>query len=273
MPTHNYLDKILVDKQQEVDRLIEKTKVDPNHYLNIILSQNRPLSTHFSKSLKGGDLAVIAEVKRQSPSVGKIHEIDDPVELAFKYCQGGASSISVLTDAKHFGGSLGHLSQVANGLALQYPNVSLLRKDFIIHPLQLAEAVASGAKAVLLIVNAVGENLAFLLQEAQRLGLEVLTEVHDLAELELALKVNAPIIGVNHRNLTTFAIDLGISETLRPLIPPHVITVAESGIHEPSQAKHMRELGYDAILVGEALVRSEDPSRLIKLMKGKDKED
>lgn len=272
MKSANYLDKIIIHKKQEVERLMNETKIDPEHHLNKILNQIHKPCAHFSAALKGPNLAIIGEVKRRSPTCGEIERINDPAELALKYCQGGASAISVLTDAKSFGGSLLDMSQVTHALDLQYPNVSVLRKDFILHPLQLAEAVSAGANAVLLIVHTVGKNLTFLLQEARRLGLEVLTEVHDLADLELALEAEAPIIGINHRNLTTFEIDLSISAILRPLIPPHIITVAESGIHQPMQAKQMRELGFDAILVGEALVRSKDPSKLIKLMRGENDE-
>lgn len=268
MKPAQHLEKIIAYKKQEIERLIDETKNNTEHSLNRILSQNHQPSTHFSAALTGNNLAVIGEVKRRSPTCGEIGRIDDPSELALKYCQGGASAISVLTDAKGFGGSLLDMSLVAGSLKLQYPGISVLRKDFILHPLQLAEAVSAGANAVLLIVNAVGKNLKILIQEAGRLGLEVLTEVHDLPELELALEAEAPIIGINHRNLNTFEIDLSLSEALRPMIPPHIITVAESGIHQPGQAKQMRELGFDAILVGEALVRSKDPSRLIKQMKG-----
>ena len=272
MKSASYLDNIILYKKQEVDRLIHETKDTPEHNLNQILNQIHTPNSHFSNALKGPNLAVIGEVKKRSPSLGEIGQIDNPAELALKYCQGGASAISVLTDAKSFGGSLSDMNQVKQAIKGQYPHVSILRKDFIIHPLQLAEAVYAGANAVLLIVHAVGKNLTFLLQEAKRLGLEVLTEVHDLADLELALEAEAPIIGINHRNLTTFEIDLGVSAILRPLIPSHIITVAESGIHQPHQAQQMRELGFDAILVGEALVRSKDPSKLIKLMRGKNDE-
>lgn len=264
----NHLDKIIAYKKQEVDQLIEDTKSNPKHALNLILNRDHQLSNHFSTALKGSTLSIIGEVKRRSPTCGEIRSIEDPSDLALKYCCGGASAISVLTDAKGFGGSLDDLSQVSQKLKSEYPTVSVLRKDFILHPLQLAEAVLVGANAVLLIVNVVGKNLKFLLQEARRLGLEVLTEVHNLPELELALEAEASIIGINHRNLSTFKIDLGLSEILRPLIPSHIITVAESGIHHPKQAKQMRELAFDAILVGEALVRSKDPSDLIKQMKG-----
>lgn len=268
MKRNDYLDKILVRKKQELEQLINETKRDPKHPLNQILNQSRAPSTHFSKALKKPGLNVIAEVKRRSPSLGEIGQIDNVAELALKYCQGGASAVSVLTDGEGFGGSLSDAKLVAQTLATQYPSVAVLRKDFILHPLHLAEAVLVGAHAVLLISHAVGNNLKFLIQEAHRLGLETLTEVHDIEGLQLAIEAGAPIIGINHRNLTTFELDLNISQTLRPMVPPHTIAVAESGIHEPSQAKRMQELGYDAILVGEALVRSKDPTKLIRQMKG-----
>ncbi len=267
MKPSTYLDKIVAYKKQEVENLILEVKSNSEHALNKILERSYLPSTHFSAALKGPNLAIIGEVKRKSPLRGEIGRIDDSCELALKYCHGGASAISILTDERSFGGSLHDMHQVRQRLALQYPKVSVLRKDFILHPLQLAEAVAAGAKAVLLVVNVVGKSLPFLLKEAKRLGLEVLTEVHDLPELESALEAEASIIGVNHRNLHTFEIDLGISEILRPHIPSHVITVAESGIHQPEQAKRMRALGFDAILVGEALVQSSDPSGLIRQMK------
>lgn len=177
MKPTDYLDKILGHKKVEVDRLAQATKADPNHPLNKILSQTHLPGTHFSKALKG------------------------------------ASAISVLTESSGFGGSLTDLSQVANALATRHPQVSALRKDFIIHRLQLAEAVLAGAKAVLLIVHALGKELKPFLQQAQNLGLEVLTEVHDLAELEIALAAEAPIIGINHRNLTTFEINLDLPKS------------------------------------------------------------
>lgn len=272
MKKTDYLDRILTRKKQEVASLIQETESNPKHILNQILGQTHILKSHFSKSLKRQGLGVIAEVKRRSPSLGEIRQIDNPAELALKYCQGGASAISVLTDMEGFGGSISDARQVVQAVTLQYPDVAVLRKDFILHPLQLAEAVYAGVNAVLLISHAVGKNLKLLIQEAQRLGLETLTEVHDLTGLKLALEAEAPIIGINHRNLETFEMNMNISEMLRPLIPPHVVAVAESGIHEPSQAKRMRELGFDAILVGEALVRSNDPSMLIKQMRGGENE-
>lgn len=260
----NELDKIIKRKQEEVDKLIHKTPAD--HPLNRIRTERS--SQRFSTALKQQHLTLIAEVKRRSPSVGEIGEIDDPARLALQFCQGGASAISVLTDFDGFGGSLCDLQLVSKGLAQEFPHVPILRKDFILHPLQLAEAVLAGASAVLLIAAILGPNLKNLIQESERIGLETLTEVHDFADLEIALEAGAPMIGVNHRNLKTFEIDLSRTAALRPHIPDPVVTVAESGIHAPEQARQMRDLGYDAILMGEALVRSKEPGKLIARMKG-----
>jgi indole-3-glycerol phosphate synthase len=268
MKTANYLKDIIHRKRKEVDKLIDETQINPQSPLNKIFDKTDSQTKRFSMALKQPGLSVIGEVKRQSPSCGKIQQIVDPAELALNYCRGGASAISVLTDSQGFGGSLSDLKNVVHAVSLKYPHVAILRKDFIIHPLQLAETALSGAHAVLLIANVIGKDLKFFLQETERLGLEALTEIHDLADLKLALEAQAPIIGINHRNLATFEVDLSLSDTLKPLIPPYVITVAESGIHQPEQAMHMLQLGFDAILVGEALVRAENPSQLIKLLKG-----
>ncbi|NGX37067.1 MAG: Indole-3-glycerol phosphate synthase [Chlamydiae bacterium] len=272
MKTTNYLDEIIKRKKEEVKQLVELTKSNPNHVLNKILDQNRAPSTKFARALRGSTLAVIGEIKRSSPSAGVIQEIADPVELALEYCRGGVSTISVLTDKEGFGGSLDDLCQISLELGKEYSHIPILRKDFILHPLQLAEAVYAGASAVLLIVGVLGNDLKTFVDEATQLGLETLTEVHSLEELELALKANCPIIGVNHRNLKNFTIDLTLSETLAPIIPAYVISVAESGIQEPSQARKMDALGYDAVLVGQALVRSKNPSLLIAQMKGEPNE-
>lgn len=243
----NYLDRIIMNKRKEVEFL-----------------KNSKLK-RFSSALRQSRLAVIGEIKRRSPSKGKIGEIADPAALALTYCQAGASAVSVLTDSA-FGGTLDDLQQVAK--ALEEYRVPVLRKDFIIHPLQLVESVLAGASAVLLIARLLGGQLKDFIEDAAKVGLETLTEVHDLQDLELALEAKAPIIGVNHRNLETFEIDLSLSETLRPHIPSHVIAVAESGIHSAVEAKRMRELGYDAILVGEALVHAGNCPALITAMQG-----
>jgi indole-3-glycerol phosphate synthase len=267
MKSTHYLDQIMRQKRLEIKQLIQIMETDPNHPLNVILDQNKTLKNRFSKALDRPNLTVIGELKRRSPSRGDIQKITDPVLLAMQYCQGGASAISVLTDSTHFGGSINDLQKVSHALAIKHPDIPTLRKDFIIHPLQLAEAVFAGASAVLLIACVLGKELKMLIKEAGRLGLETLTEIHDIADLELAIEAEAPVIGVNHRNLKTFEIDLNISEALRKHIPPHVIAVAESGIHTPEQAQRIHSLGYHAILVGEALIQSKNPSELIMRMK------
>ncbi|WP_068469817.1 indole-3-glycerol phosphate synthase TrpC [Candidatus Protochlamydia phocaeensis] len=270
MSNHPYLDQILNRKRKEVQALIKRADQDPQNLLHQTLSQERKANGRFASALKGPKLGIIAEVKRRSPSVGKIGEIVDPAKLALNYCQGGASAISVLTDLGGFGGTLKDLQQVSQEISCSRAVVPVLRKDFIIHPLQLAEAALAGASAVLLIAGLLGKELKVFLEASVRLGLEALTEVHDVEDLELTLEAGAPIIGVNNRNLRTFEVDLKRSEELRPRIPPSAIAVAESGIRTPDQAKRMHELGYDAILVGEAFVQSKDPAALIALMRGEE---
>lgn len=264
----DFLEKILIQKKQLVERLITETHQNQQHPLNRILELHHPSNLLFSKALRHHSLSVIGEIKRRSPSVQEIGSIPDPSSLASEYCQAGISAISVLTDTPNFGGSLDDLKQVAAYTKAHYPFVPVLRKDFIIHPIQLAEAVLAGAHAALIIVAAVGRDLKSLLKVAKKLGIEILTEVHDREELDIALEEEAEIIGVNHRNLKTFQIDLNLSEKLRPLIPSNVITVAESGIHDAHQAKRIREYGYDAILIGEALVRSNNRFDFIRQMRG-----
>lgn len=234
MKKGNYLEQIVHRKRQEVARLIQETANAAEHPLNQLLEDIKPTGTRFSKALKKPHLAVIGEVKRRSPSVGEFGAITDPSGLACTYCQGGASAISVLTDS-HFSGTLSDLKKVASSIANKYPSVAILRKDFIIHPLQLAEAVHAGAHAVLLLANVLGKDLKHLIKEANRLGLESLTEIHDDQDLEFALEANAPIIGVNNRNLNTFEIDLNISMKMHPKIPSHIISVSASGSIFPTK--------------------------------------
>jgi len=259
----DYLDEIIKQKKQEVDRLIQITQADPDHPLNKIFKKRRKSQGRFSAALKRPGLAVIAEVKRRSPSRGEIREIIDPTSLALEYCHGGASAVSVLTDMKSFGGSLEDLERISK--AVEIPT---LRKDFIIHPLQLAEAALAGASAVLLIARLLKSDLKMFIDEAARMGLEALVEVHDTEDLKLAIAAGAQIIGVNHRNLKTFELDLTISERLSPLIPTHITTVAESGIYTPEQAKRVQDFGYNAILVGESLVCANNPREFLNQLIG-----
>lgn len=206
----------------------------------------------------GGDerVAVIAEVKRRSPSGGAIAPDLDPARLAAAYAAGGAAAISVLTDAPFFGGSLGDLAAVRAAVGLP-----LLRKDFLIDPVQLYESRAAGASAVLLIVRALDRGLLRELSDvAAALGLARLVEVHTADELEAAAALEPEAIGVNSRDLDTFTVSLdGIAPLLR-LVPTGVLAVAESGISTAGDVTRVADWGADAVLVGTALARAADPA-------------
>lgn len=217
-----------------------------------------PLS--FSGSLRQASVAVIAEVKRRSPSKGWINEGLSTVDQAAAYAAGGAAAISVLTEPNHFDGSIDDLDAVVDAVS-----VPVLRKDFHIDPIQLAEARAHGATAALLIVRALGpDRLETMLAAAQRHGIEALVEVRDEVELRRAIDAGATIIGINNRDLETLAIDPGTSERLLPLIPPSIIAVAESGISSQADVARVAALGADAVLVGSSLSRSKDPAALVR---------
>jgi indole-3-glycerol phosphate synthase len=207
-----------------------------------------------------GRLGVIAEVKKASPSVGLIDPDFDPVRQAKRYLDGGASCLSILTDEKYFQGSLSYLTQIS-----KFSNAPLLRKDFMIHEVQIHEASVSGADAILLIVAALDdETLRRLYDEAKSLMLDVLVEVHDLPEMERALELGADLIGVNNRNLKTFEVDLATTERLAEEVPDDVLLVSESGIKTPADAMRALEAGANAVLIGEALMRAHDPSREVE---------
>ena len=206
-------------------------------------------------ALSGQDVAVIAEVKRASPSKGTMAAIDDPAALACDYEAGGASVISVLTEPRRFGGSLEDLAAVRGRVA-----VPVLRKDFIVSSYQLWEARAHGADMVLLIVAVLEQNaLVSLVERAVSIGLVPLVEVHTDAEVVRAVEAGAKVIGVNARDLTTLEVDRGVFARLAPLIPSHVIKIAESGIRGPRDLFAYAAAGADAVLVGESLVTGKDP--------------
>jgi indole-3-glycerol phosphate synthase len=210
----------------------------------------------------GGPPRVVAEVKRASPSAGAIRAGLDAAARARAYAAAGAAAISVLTDGPGFGGSLADLAAVRAAVDLP-----LLRKDFVLDRYQLLEARAHGADAVLLIVAALERDaLRRLLADASEAGLAALVEVHDEAEIEVALAAGARIVGVNNRDLGTFAVDLAVSERLLPLLPPGVRGVAESGVRTADDARRLRRAGAANLLVGEALVRAADPGALIREM-------
>jgi indole-3-glycerol phosphate synthase len=205
--------------------------------------------------LKGEDVAVIAEVKRASPSKGAMAAIADPAALAVDYEAGGASVISVLTEQRRFGGSLADLAAVR--AAVQVP---VLRKDFVVSSYQLWEARAHGADMILLIVAALEQNaLVSLVERAVSIGLIPLVEVHSEEELDRALEAGAKIIGVNARDLATLEVDRSVFSRLAPGIPEGVVKIAESGIRGPHDLLAYAASGADAVLVGESLVTGKDP--------------
>lgn len=200
-----------------------------------------------------GRPALIAEIKRASPSRGIIAPAVDPISLARAYIRAGASALSVLTDARFFNGALDHLQAIRQAL----PEVPILRKDFTLDPYHIYEARAAGADAVLLIVAALDPaQLRDLITLADALGMAAMVEVHREEELEQALAAGARVIGVNHRDLHTLQVDRTASARLRPRIPPGIRTVAESGLRSPEDVRAMAALGYDAVLIGEALVEA-----------------
>src|ERR1700726_2559309 len=207
------------------------------------------------KALKRADgkLAVIGEIKKASPSAGLIAKSFDPVSIAKDYAGGGAAAISVLTDEIFFQGSLQHLENVRTAVS-----VPVLRKDFILDEIQIAQACAARADAVLLIVAALeNKQLSALLTAALKYHLDALVEVHTMEELERALEAGAEIIGINNRDLTTFEIDLSVTEKLSEEVPDELVLVSESGIKSSADVERIKACGVDAILVGEALMRGQ----------------
>jgi indole-3-glycerol phosphate synthase len=221
-------------------------------------------TARLSAALQGERVAVIAEVKRRSPSVGSIREDLDPVERAGLYARHGAAALSVLTDGPFFGGSIDDLRAVAAAAA-----VPVLRKDFILDELQVLEARAAGAAAVLLIVRALGPaRLAALLGCATSLGLDALVEVHTAGELDAALAAGATLIGVNSRDLDTFTIDIDAAWRLLTAVPADRVAVAESGMATHEDVHRAAAAGADAVLVGTALSASPAPSQLLRELTG-----
>jgi indole-3-glycerol phosphate synthase len=209
--------------------------------------------------------AVIAELKKASPSKGVLREDYRPVEIATSYASAGAAAISVLTDEAFFKGSLGDLEEVSAAV-----KIPVLRKDFILDSFQILEARAAGADAILLIVAAhTDEALREFNDAAQGMGLDVLCEVHDAQELRRAVDLGCQTIGVNCRNLKTLEVNLRLHEELVGLMPANVLRVAESGIRTPEDIERLLKAGYDAFLVGEALMRQPDPAATLALLVGR----
>ncbi len=211
----------------------------------------------------GRTLSLIAEVKRASPSAGLIAENFEPVEIARRYEAAGANAISVLTDERFFQGHLDHLIAVRESVDLP-----VLRKDFVLEDVQIYEAAAAGADAILLIVAALRQDeLERLLDVATACQMDALVEVHTLEEMDRALTTDAAIIGINNRDLTTFRVDLATTEELSEQVPPGVLLVSESGLRTAEDSRRVRASGVDAILVGEALMRSENVAKQVSELK------
>jgi indole-3-glycerol phosphate synthase len=245
------LDRILANKYLEV---AQRRTVAPIEQLREqALAQTPP--RNFIDALKqAGRPALIAECKKASPSKGLLRPDYDPAQLARMYAQNGAAALSVLTDEKFFQGALSDLTAAREAASLP-----TLRKDFVVDCYQVYEARAAGADAVLLIVAALRlGQLQELQQQIDELGMTALVEVHDEAEVDIALKIGPKLIGVNNRNLHDFTVDLQTTARLRESIPTEIALVAESGIHTAEDVSRVKEMGVDAILVGEALVTAGD---------------
>jgi len=217
----------------------------------------------FAAALRGGRPAVIAEVKKASPSKGVIRADFDPPAIARRYAAGGAAAISVLTEERFFQGHARDLQAIRGVVTLP-----LLRKDFLFDPYQVAEARAWGADAALLIVAMLEDAaLAELLAAVREAGLAALVEAHTAGEVDRAVAAGATLIGVNNRDLHTFATRLETAEELRPRIPAGIVSVAESGIETAADAARMAAVGYDAVLVGESLMRAPDPGAALEALR------
>jgi len=257
------LRKIIEAKREELE---ERKREIPLRALQTQLSE-APKTRPFAAALKrktGEPIRLIAELKRASPSKGIFRGDFDAEKILLAYEQSPASALSILTDEKFFLGNLDNLA-----LARRVTTKPLLRKDFIIDPYQLYEAKVYGADAVLLIVAALDDaKLKELLNLASELGMDALVEVHTETELERAMKAGAKLFGINNRDLQTFEVDLGTTLRLRKLVPNSCVVVSESGIESREHVKVLEDAGVDAILVGEALIRSDDPRAKAKELLG-----
>jgi indole-3-glycerol phosphate synthase len=252
------LDEIVTARRADVARAKREVGAAELRALPLFAAPRRG----FAAALHAARPGVIAEVKKASPSRGVIRADFDPVWIAERYAAGGAAAISVLTEERHFQGRPEFLTAIRAAIALP-----LLRKDFLFDPYQLLEARAWGADAILLIVAALGDaEIAELLAAARELELDVLVEVHTEGEMERALNAGATLIGVNNRDLHTFATTLETAERLAPLFPPGVHGVAESGIAVAADIARLRAAGYESFLIGESLMRAGDPAERLRAL-------
>ncbi len=251
-----FLDTIVSRVREEIG--IRRQKSPPT-----LLRERPPFhlpTRDFAGSLRGTTRHIIAEVKRASPSKGLIRKEFDAVKIARSLSANGASALSVLTEEHFFQGSIHYLEEIRRGVRLP-----LLRKDFMVDDYQLLEARSFGADAVLFIVALLDQGLLKeLLEQAHALSLQALVEVHTEEELKCALRAHADIIGINNRDLRTFEVNIATAEKLIPKVPSGVMVVCESGIDSPSQMKKIEDLGAHVFLIGEALMRAQDPGEKLK---------
>ncbi|KNZ41209.1 indole-3-glycerol phosphate synthase TrpC [Acetobacterium bakii] len=254
-----------------LDRIVASTEIrvvqlKENYQLDVLKEQAKPLKPpfEFEKALRGEDIAFICEVKKASPSKGVIATDFPYLQIAKDYEAAGASAISVLTEPEFFQGANAYLLEISEQVM-----IPILRKDFIIDEAQIYESRIIGADAILLICSILSEKqIRHYIQVADKLGMSCLVEAHDETEVEKAVKAGARVIGVNNRNLKTFAVNIENSVTLRKMVPPEIVFVSESGIKTPEDVKKIRENGTNAVLIGETLMRSGDKSQEIKKLKG-----
>ncbi|RPI06102.1 MAG: indole-3-glycerol phosphate synthase TrpC [Ignavibacteriae bacterium] len=260
----NILEEILEQKRYEIATAVKSVPVErlrsmPGYARTCCSLQN---------ALTGKKPAVIAEIKKASPSKKVIREDFHPLTIAGEYVKGGASALSVLTDKKYFQGDIQFIADIRAAVP-----IPILRKDFILDSYQLEEAKAFGADAVLLIASALPpERLRDLYQEATALGLECLVEVHKIKELNILNYVPATIIGVNNRNLSNFSVDLTTTIRVASRIPKDIIVVSESGISSKTDIDHLSAHGIDAVLVGESLMRSPNPGEALRVLMNSSKD-
>lgn len=259
------LQKILATKREEIAAGRAVEAIDALHARAAAQTPTRDFVAALKTRVAAKQPAVIAEVKKASPSKGVLRADFRPADIARSYEAGGAACLSVLTDRQYFQGGADYLVEARAACGLP-----VLRKDFIIDPYQVYEARAIGADCILLIVAALGDAmLRELAGLAAHLDMDVLVEVHDAEELERALALEVPLIGINNRDLRTFRTDIGTTIGLLERIPADRLVVTESGIHTPEDVAHLRAAGVHAFLVGEAFMRADDPgARLAELFGG-----
>ena len=255
----SFLDDVVVATRARIAELKEVVRQEALEQR--IASAGAPRG--FARSLQGADIAIIAEIKRRSPSKGPLNEDLNPREMATSFARGGAAAISVLTEPDFFRGSMEDLK------AAREAGLPVLRKDFVLDPFQAFEARAWGADAVLLVVRTLDDGLPALVRTVEALGMDALAEVFDETDVDRALDAGASMLGINHRDLATFQVDPGRTAKLAPLIPEARMVVSLSGVSTRAEVLELAAVGADAVLVGESVVTAGDPAAKVGELTGK----